>query len=726
MNYELRVQAGEARVDLSREADFRLGTAFIQPSLCRFDVSGGSEQVEPRVMQVLVALAREDRVVSRDDLGRLCWDGRIVTPGAINRCVGEVRKLGERGAFAVETIPRVGYRLKRLDIEPAEPAAVTNETVAGSGAGAQGAIAISGLAPLRQRAVVIGAVIGLAAACLAVATIVLWPSPPYWQVLEERPLIATPLRERHPAISHDGQMIAYSAGADAVHLNIYFRRISGTASVRLTQEPDAEWPSWSPFDDRIAYVAYAAGMPCRIRTVEVPAGVTREVGRCKGEERPRVTWSPDGAALYFSDRPSIDQPARIVRLDLSSGAYRDITKPPGNTTGDSSATASPDGRWIGFARCIGQESCALVIHDLENGRERNLAFESGSGPAWSSDSRMMFAATAQGAGYAIWQIPVDGSARRQLTANSDRLARLSAGPGGLLVAEIRRISIGLARPPSAVGGDAQWIEQGKSGAATTEVPSTDNWSPAVSADGTIAVASSRSGTFGIWVLRGETAHQIVDLGVTNASFLRWSPDATRLAFVVRPPKQNALIEIVNADGAYPRRVGLDASQVGPLSWSGDGRAIFYSARDGKGWRLWRLDTSGSGARSAISGYGWQAVQADGDRLYAVREGTRGFWLFGPSPKLLTTEWPRAAPFPAEAPFQWLAFKGDIFFTDFTDIHRARLVAVSTSGGPPRVLYELPRMTDIISFALDPRDGKPVYPAIASIESDIELFRLERR
>ena len=42
--------------------------------------------LDPRVMQVLVALTgAAGKVLSRDDLIALCWDGRIVGDNAINR-----------------------------------------------------------------------------------------------------------------------------------------------------------------------------------------------------------------------------------------------------------------------------------------------------------------------------------------------------------------------------------------------------------------------------------------------------------------------------------------------------------------------------------------------------------------------------------------------------------------------------------------------------------------
>ena len=61
-------------VDLAQEPDFALGSLQVRPSLREVLVSGEREVLEPRVMQVLVALARRpDQVVSRDQLIDACW-----------------------------------------------------------------------------------------------------------------------------------------------------------------------------------------------------------------------------------------------------------------------------------------------------------------------------------------------------------------------------------------------------------------------------------------------------------------------------------------------------------------------------------------------------------------------------------------------------------------------------------------------------------------------------
>ena len=104
-------------VRLSAEADFSLGELEIRPSLREVAHGGRRDHIEPRVMQVLVALVRaQGAVVSREDLILSCWDGRVVGEAAINRCIFKLRELADGGDgrtfFRIETIARVGYRIE--------------------------------------------------------------------------------------------------------------------------------------------------------------------------------------------------------------------------------------------------------------------------------------------------------------------------------------------------------------------------------------------------------------------------------------------------------------------------------------------------------------------------------------------------------------------------------------------------------------------------------------
>ena len=111
---------------LAHEEPFRIGSVEVRPATRELLFDGTASVIEPRVMQMLVALHRADgRVVSKDDLTGLCWEGRVVGEDAINRVVSRLRhdaaeKAG--GAFRVETITRVGYRLVGADGTARNPA----------------------------------------------------------------------------------------------------------------------------------------------------------------------------------------------------------------------------------------------------------------------------------------------------------------------------------------------------------------------------------------------------------------------------------------------------------------------------------------------------------------------------------------------------------------------------------------------------------------------------
>ncbi len=104
-----------AQVDLAREPDFRLGPLLVRPSTCQVLADGGSADLQPKVMQVLVLLAAaQGRAVSREEMLAACWGGVAVGDDSVHRCIARLRRLSEQdfpGAFTIVTQARVGYRL---------------------------------------------------------------------------------------------------------------------------------------------------------------------------------------------------------------------------------------------------------------------------------------------------------------------------------------------------------------------------------------------------------------------------------------------------------------------------------------------------------------------------------------------------------------------------------------------------------------------------------------
>jgi TolB-like protein/tetratricopeptide (TPR) repeat protein len=102
------------RIVLAGEPDFALGRLQVRPSRGEIHGDDAPERLEPRVMQVLVALARRrGETVPRQELIDRCWGGVVVGKDAVNRVISLLRGVAERseGSFRIETLARIGYRL---------------------------------------------------------------------------------------------------------------------------------------------------------------------------------------------------------------------------------------------------------------------------------------------------------------------------------------------------------------------------------------------------------------------------------------------------------------------------------------------------------------------------------------------------------------------------------------------------------------------------------------
>ncbi len=102
-------------VTLTEPETVRIGPVEVRPRTREIDGPRGLITVEPRVMEVLVALlAAGGRVVTRGELVDRCWGGRAVSEDAINRTIQRIRWVAKEiaaDAFSIKTVHKSGYRL---------------------------------------------------------------------------------------------------------------------------------------------------------------------------------------------------------------------------------------------------------------------------------------------------------------------------------------------------------------------------------------------------------------------------------------------------------------------------------------------------------------------------------------------------------------------------------------------------------------------------------------
>jgi DNA-binding winged helix-turn-helix (wHTH) protein len=107
------------------EQGFVLDALRVEPLAGRVTGPGGREKLDPKVMDVLVQMARHaGQVVLREDLLTRLWPNVVVTDDALTRCIYELRRQfklaggDHRYRTLIETVPKRGYRLN-AEVRPA-------------------------------------------------------------------------------------------------------------------------------------------------------------------------------------------------------------------------------------------------------------------------------------------------------------------------------------------------------------------------------------------------------------------------------------------------------------------------------------------------------------------------------------------------------------------------------------------------------------------------------
>lgn len=117
-----------------------------------------------------------------------------------------------------------------------------------------------------------------------------------------------------------------------------------------------------------------------------------------------------------------------------------------------------------------------------------------------------------------------------------------------------------------------------------------------------------------------------DSGDTSPAF---SPDGARLAFVRGANPDSGDIYVAGANGANPRRLTFDQSQIRGLAWLPQGAELVYSAARNNRIRLWRVSLANASPREVIG--------ADSEARFPTLSLTGGRLAYTESP-MVTSIW----------------------------------------------------------------------------------------
>jgi serine/threonine protein kinase/Tol biopolymer transport system component len=438
-------------------------------------------------------------------------------------------------------------------------------------------------------------------------------------------------RELSPTFSPDGTQVAFSwNGEKEDNFDIYVKLVGASGPpLRLTTHPGSDtFPAWSPDGRQIAFRRmpgpgadgwkYYASSHLPAGTVLVmPAlgGPERKVAEVPASRCSTLSWTPDGRWLAT---PSTDSTGvnGIFLLPLEQGEPKRLTSNP--TSGDLCPALSPDGRFLAYAACRSDYSCAIEVLELERdlrpkGPPRRLvevavgaAFE---GLAWAADGRSLVYPRDY-----LYRLPLRGATESE---RIELAAPLAVYPA------VSRARDRLAFTRGTAERDVWKLEEGRPPTPFLVSSRTDQ-SPEFSPDGTrIAYQSGR------WSARGEVLVtnsdgsnpvQLTDgLGRQQGS-PQWSPDGRWIAFDSQREDGTFDVFVIDATGGPPRRLTPEPSNEHRPSWSRDGRWIYFASDRTGRFEVWRAPARGGDAVAVTDNGGYRCIESvDGRTLYYAKE-----------------------------------------------------------------------------------------------------------
>jgi Tol biopolymer transport system component/DNA-binding winged helix-turn-helix (wHTH) protein len=599
----------------------RFGTFEVDIPAGELRKNGIKLRLQEQPLQVLCMLIEHSgEVVTREELRKRLWpaDTFVDFDHGLNAAIKRLRDaLGDSAENPrfVETVTRRGYRFMGISETPEATPSVR---------------------PRRWRRLFTKtiAVLGGLTVC-ALALFLLY----YRHGLRSNaghpaitPVVTNVGEKYTPSLSPDGQHLAFAwNGGAGPHFSLYVKTVGTEDSLRLTKQTSSIDfnPVWSPDGRYIAFCRILKGQT-GIYIISALGGAERRVRETLWGEQEfydvlwsagRLSWSPDGKLLAFSDRASRNEPTSIFLLSLDSMAVRRLTSSL-HSSGASNPAFSPDGQTLAFTK-VPHAFQSIYTVPVSGGEETRLVSDGTDhwGLAWTPDGRDIIFANAGwpiNSGW-LWKVPLRGGEPERLQVGQEGIEPSIRGNRLVYVRQTanlniwrRKLNSSLSASPSDRLISSTMMESG----------------PQFSPDGTkIAFESTRSGAYEVWMCQSD-ASGLIQLTHLNSvtGTPRWSPDGQQIAFD-SGTGDNADIFVIDSHGGSPRRLTSEPSHEIVPSWSGDGRWIYFASNRTGGWQVWKMPSTGGPAVQVTRQGGFAAFESpDGRFLYYAKGLTvPGLW-----------------------------------------------------------------------------------------------------
>lgn len=596
----------------------RLGDFVVDPATGELAGPAGREQLDPKVMQVLLVLAQPPgRVVTRQELLEKVWPGVVVGDDVVSRCIYQLRRHlrqaggDERHAALVETLPKRGYRLNG---EPAAAPSAAADTAAENPpadsvqASMRAAASETTASRKRGRGLLAAGVCAVLVAIVA-GTFLRRQHTDAWQdpLAGARFTRITDADGVMPAValSRDGSQMAYLARVDG-RVDAWISQV-GTGRFRnLTQgrleiDNPARSLGFTPDGSQLTtWVRIAVpGGKALIHTwaVDVEGGPPHPY---IVENASEVGWSPDGRQLVYHPAAPGD-PLFVANIDgtaprqIHVAAYGVHCHFP---------VWSPDGRSIYFVQGHPPDKMDIWRIALDGGEpERITAHDSRvSYPVFLDATTLLYLATAEdGSGPWLYGLDLRSRIPHRLALGLEQYTALAASAHG------RRLVATRTTPKSSVWRvPVMERAANEADAERVPLPASGGRAPRLGPGYLLFVSGNGSG------LRRLATHDqaMTELWNGQDSRLVAGPaidrSGQRIAFCATRAGKTRL-QVIDADGGGLRTLAPDLDVEGAPAWSPDGDAILIAAVQGHDTKLFKVPLNGASIAPVTADYSRDAA-----------------------------------------------------------------------------------------------------------------------
>ena len=368
-----------------------------------------------------------------------------------------------------------------------------------------------------------------------------------------------------PTLSPDGKLFAYVA-SQAGNRDIYVQRVDGRVATNITSDSpdDDSEPAFSPDGSQIAFRSERDGGGIFIM---FPTGESVRRLTTFGHH---PSWSPDGTHIVVSTiavglRPHVRPSGgygELWILDARTGASRPLVQarvggPDFGSRSDAVQPSwSPHGKRIAFwglSTEAGQRDIWTIDPNAPRPKETVVRVTSDPAlhwnPVWSADGKYLYFGSNADGTLNLWRIPMDeasgtpNGAAEPLSLPASVSGNFSFSPaGGMVFTSVTRSYRLLALPFDATSG--------------------------------------RAGT-----------PRTLFAGSQEILSFEPSPDEQSIALAMGGVQEDLFI--ANADGSRIRQLTNDEARDRDVTWSSDGKTLFFTSNRDGAYRVWSIRADGS-------------------------------------------------------------------------------------------------------------------------------------